>query len=82
MRNVFLKPALDDAGKSKVVPDPQNDFRPLAGDGEWKPLTNYWVRRLRDGDVIETAAPAAAPTKRVPGAGSEPEMTEPRSRRK
>lgn len=80
MENVFVKPAIGADGKPVVVPDPQHGFRPLGADGGWKPRTNYWTRRLRDKDVIEATPPAEA--KRVPGAGSEPETTEPRSRRK
>ena len=30
------------------------------------PASPYWLRRLRDGDVIEGAAPAAKPAKPAP----------------
>lgn len=33
-----------------VVRDPQS-HRPLKAEGEDKPRTQYWLRRLRDGDV-------------------------------
>ncbi len=51
---------------ARVVPDPQQRGRPLAADGEWKPLDTYWAARLRDGDVVEKvppAEPAPAPSK-------------------
>jgi hypothetical protein len=67
--NVFLKPAPDAQGKSKIVPDLAGGNLPAAG--AWKPRTQYWLRRIKDGDVIdstdaqtaiETAAkPAASP---------------------
>ena len=64
--NLFLKPSPLSAVEQKqfgtdrrIVPDPQQNFRPLAADGEWKPATPYWHRRLRDGDVVAAAPPAA-----------------------
>jgi Protein of unknown function (DUF2635) len=68
MSNVFIKPAMIDvAGLGTVlahVRDPLSMI-PLAKDGEWKPLSSYWVRRLRDKEVVEVAPPAvpAAPAK-------------------
>jgi hypothetical protein len=90
MDNVFVKPARAADGKVMVVPDPHS-FRPLAADGEWKPRTNYWVRRLRDHDVTEaTPPPEASKAKAPPTAEDEspPAAAEPgapaeaRSRRK
>jgi hypothetical protein len=64
MENVFLKPACDAEGNAMVVPDPETHL-PLKAVGEWKALTTYWVRRIRDVDVMQSAAPdetsAAAP---------------------
>lgn len=34
--------------------------RILADAGEEKPASAYWIRRLRDGDVVECAPPAVA----------------------
>jgi hypothetical protein len=62
MREVFLKPRLDSSGGPMVVPDPFN-FRRLGAAGEWKPLSPYWARRLRDGDVTEAAPPPKETTK-------------------
>lgn len=45
-QNIFVKPI---AGL--IVLDPVT-LRPLRPEGEWKPLTNYWVRRLRDNDAV------------------------------
>lgn len=51
MDNVFLKPALDADGNAMVVPDPET-HRPLKAEGEWKPMSTYWARRIRDLDAI------------------------------
>jgi len=48
MKTLFLKPA-----KGLTVRDPISG-QPLAADGETKPATQYWQRRLKDGDVIES----------------------------
>lgn len=73
-KSIYLKPAPmageDGQPIARVVPDPQQAFRPLAAEGEFKPLDAYWTRRLRDGDVVEIKAeppppafpPAAAKT--------------------
>lgn len=46
MKTFFIKPA-----PGRMVRDPDTlDF--LAPDGEEKPFTPYWCRRLDDGDVI------------------------------
>jgi len=50
MQTIFLKPAVGADLKPLLVPDPVS-LRPLREEGEWKPLANYWIRRLRDGDV-------------------------------
>lgn len=52
MQNLFLRPARDATGAPMLVRDPFG-WKPLAKDGEWKPATQYWLNRLRDGDVIE-----------------------------
>lgn len=45
-----------------IVRDPQS-HRPLKAEGEDKPRSQYWLRRLRDGDVVEVGddKPARAP---------------------
>lgn len=45
-----IKPAKEGV----VVRDPVN-FQPLAPEGQDKPMNAYWLRRLRDGDVVEVA---------------------------
>ncbi len=62
---LFLKPGqVGNAarGRSKrttlIVRDPING-RQLADDGEYKPASVYWLRRLRCGDVVR-ARPATA----------------------
>ncbi|WP_316178102.1 MULTISPECIES: DUF2635 domain-containing protein [unclassified Bradyrhizobium] len=52
MDNIFLKPAPLAADGVVRVRDPQTGV-PLAASGEWKARSQYWTRRLRDGDVIE-----------------------------
>ncbi|MNR50268.1 hypothetical protein D3C85_1697660 [compost metagenome] len=37
--------------------DPRTKL-PLAADGEKKPKTGYWLRRLRDGSVLLAEKPA------------------------
>lgn len=51
----FLKPA----APHLVVRDPETR-QLLAADGEPKPLSTYWCRRLRDGDVVVVVAMDAA----------------------
>jgi hypothetical protein len=45
-RMIHIKPKL-----GLIVRDPVT-YRPLAVDGEDKPRDQYWMRRLRDGDVV------------------------------
>ncbi|WP_340617231.1 DUF2635 domain-containing protein [Xenorhabdus entomophaga] len=49
MTELHLKPA-----NGLVVRDPET-CQPLATEGERKPRTAYWLRRLKDGDVTEVA---------------------------
>lgn len=55
MKTLHLKPA---AGL--IVRDPETG-KPLSPDGETKPDTTYWRRRLRDGDVAPAAAEKRPP---------------------
>lgn len=51
---MFLKPAEG----LRVL---RSDTRvPLAAEGEEVEMTEYWHRRLRDGDVVQAEAPVAA----------------------
>lgn len=52
-QRVTLKPASDDL----KVRNPDTGEH-LRAEGETVVLTSYWVRRLRDGDVVKTDAPA------------------------
>jgi hypothetical protein len=45
MKTIFLKPA-----EGLIVKDPETG-KPLAPEGENKPDTTYWRRRIADGDV-------------------------------
>jgi hypothetical protein len=47
-------------GPGVAVRDPElRDFLP--DDGREVPRTDYWLRRLADGDVVEVTTPADAP---------------------
>ncbi|HAT1683964.1 TPA: DUF2635 domain-containing protein [Klebsiella oxytoca] len=59
MKTFFIKPA-----PGRMVRDP-GTLEFLQPDGEEKPFTPYWCRRLDDGDVMVTEpgkAPVSAPT--------------------
>lgn len=49
MSQRFIKPAKEDL----VIPRPDQQFRPLAKDGEWVADSLFWRRRIADGDCIE-----------------------------
>lgn len=53
LEKVFVKPAIE----GQIVRD-ERSRKPLEQGGEWKPLTNYWVRRLRMKDVVKTPPPS------------------------
>ena len=73
MKNVYVRPCrLDTVGATAIVPDPRTG-KPLAAAGEWKPLDQFWSRRLRDRDVEEVTPPAlAAPAAAAQVNGSAP----------
>ncbi|KAB7624322.1 DUF2635 domain-containing protein [Alkalilimnicola sp. S0819] len=50
-KKLHIKPA-----PGRQVRDPIT-AQPLAAKGEHKPASSYWLRRLRDGDVIDLTAP-------------------------
>lgn len=58
---MFVKPAPD-----RFVRDPESK-RLLPDDGAEVPQAGYWMRRLRDGDVIP-ATPAASAAPAAPAA--------------
>lgn len=59
MSNVYVTPAKDAEGNALRVPDPHTGTVLPAG-GAWKPRHQYWLRRIRAGDVTE-GEPTAAP---------------------
>lgn len=65
MSNVFIKPALIMIEGEEVIAlvrDPESG-EPLKAEGEWKPRSQFWARRIRDRDVMPAdPAPAAAET--------------------
>lgn len=48
MADIFLKPGQP----GLIVRDPVTGT-PLKADGEYKPRDTYWIRRIKDKDVIE-----------------------------
>lgn len=54
---LFVKPARDAADQPLLVRDPASG-EPLAADGEMKPRSKFWLRRLAQKDVL----PAEPPT--------------------
>ena len=59
---MLIKPARPDL----IVRDPIH-MRPLRAGGEERPANAYWLRLLRDGDVVEVEPPAKPDTKPSPG---------------
>ncbi len=58
MQNVFIRPAVLPDGTPALVRQPERSWAPVPPEGAFVALTNYWVRRLRDGDVVEADPPA------------------------
>lgn len=85
MLNLFVKPAAAGA----IVPDPDNGYRPLPAEGAWKPKSQYWLRRIAGGDVVDLTSkqtvaqqaaakqPAAASPPRASIVAPEPEKVQP-----
>lgn len=66
MSNLFIKPAsiaIEGVQMVALVRDPETG-KPLAAEGEWKVKSQFWNRRIRDRDVIESDP--AAPTTALP----------------
>ena len=60
MQNVYVKPRVDPPGAAVIIPDPAAGGRALTAEGDWKPLDQFWTRRLRDNDVEVATPPAIA----------------------
>ena len=60
---MFIRPCLDKASKVEgarlLVRDPVT-LKHLAAGGEHKPGSDYWLRRLKFGDVEHASAPQPA----------------------
>ncbi|AXF74865.1 DUF2635 domain-containing protein [Erwinia tracheiphila] len=50
MTELYIKPV-----PGLTVRDPDT-YEPLAVNGEKKPCTGFWLRRLKDGDVVAVTA--------------------------
>lgn len=61
MTTLFIKPA-----PGCTVRDPRSPFKPLAADGEEKPQTGYWLRRVADGSVVYAERPKVKTKKTTP----------------
>lgn len=55
----FVVPSLQADGTPFLTRQPERAWRPLPVEGDWVPLTEYWVRRIRDRDVLIGTPPAA-----------------------
>jgi hypothetical protein len=51
-KKVYLKPCPD-----RTVRDPADPAQPIPIEGKQVELTPFWQRRIKDGDVVLTAAP-------------------------
>lgn len=58
-KQLYLVPAEDPSGPHgrKQVRNPDRNFAPLPPEGEWVESSAYWWAQLRDGAVLEAAAP-------------------------
>lgn len=57
---MFVKPGIDKTtGKQLIVRIPVTHAL-LPNEGAEVPETHFWLRRLRDGDVVAASAPVAA----------------------
>jgi len=68
MSNVFIKPALITIEGEEVIAlvrDPESG-EPLKPEGEWKPRSQFWARRIRDRDVIVSETSPAVEAVAVP----------------
>lgn len=59
MSRLYVKPAPE-----RSVPVPEKGGQLLGEQGEWVPRDAYWLRRLKDNDVIEAEPPVAAKAKK------------------
>lgn len=50
MNKITIKPSRKDL----LVPNPDNQNKPLSEDGETVADSRYWKRRLKEGDVVKT----------------------------
>lgn len=53
---IFIKPKTQADGVTLKVRKPVNGH--LRAEGEWVNPESYWLRRIKDGDVVEATAPA------------------------
>jgi hypothetical protein len=74
MDNLFVRPAplLEDGkpvadGRTVLLRDPQS-LKPLAAAGEWKTKNQFWLQRIREGDVIDDTAKQSAAQAVAPAA--------------
>jgi hypothetical protein len=61
MSDLFIKPA-----PGIIVRDPVTR-EPLAAEGESKPRNPHWLRRLKDGDVVEAKPETTTGSKKERG---------------
>lgn len=69
MTNAFLKPAQLAGDEVALVRDPETMI-PLAAAGEWKTISPFWTRRIRDKEVIDATLSSAAIVAATPARAS------------
>lgn len=57
-KRIYVKPTDPDV----IVREPDQGRR-LSNDGAWVEKDYYWIRRIKDGSVVEAAPPAKTPAK-------------------
>lgn len=61
MQKFFVKPAHG----ALLVPDPVSGAA-LPPGGAWKPRSQYWLRRMAQNEIVETAVPTGTAIDRLP----------------
>lgn len=65
-KTLFIKPR-----EGGLVRRPDNGFKPLKADGERVPALPYYLKRLKDGDVIEVDEKAPKKSAKKPAKADE-----------
>ena len=72
MEKFYVKPAAADL----LVHDPVSGEK-LPANGAFKPRSQYWLRRLAQGEIVETTPPPERAPAKAPAPASEPKSANP-----